>query len=483
MTRLRMLNGPESGATFSLGKEPLFLGGSYDCGVRILDASVAPEHAEVFRVDEMCFIRDLGTRTGTYVNGRSVDRELLRDGDEVRVGDTLLVYEARSTPTPVRFTRAAEDRLTETESLPREGAPQRASELYGAGSRALLRLTRLLAQARAPEALYREAVQICAEELEVDEGYLFTPEPRRGMLVAAGSYRRAQVRDSKVSRTILRRALAEKRAILSRDAMQDERFGGGDSVRRKRIHTVIASPVLCCGEARGVLYLARHRTGRVFVNEDLCLAAAMSDLLGLAVERVHAQQERRAGLLGTLRLLTRLHERRDPQGAGRGLRVAGYAAGIALQMDLPRKTRGHIELAALLQDLAPAVMEADNAAGAPDAREAAVELAREIAAPARVVAALRLADERWDGQGPQGLRRDSIPVAARVLAVARAFEAHAHGRRGGTDAGRHQRGIAAASYESNRRYDPQVVKALVAAHRLGVLYTERPDLVPFLQSA
>ena len=41
----------------------------------------------------MYFIRDLESTNGTFVNARTIKEELLRIGDQIRIGNTVLVFE------------------------------------------------------------------------------------------------------------------------------------------------------------------------------------------------------------------------------------------------------------------------------------------------------------------------------------------------------------------------------------------------------
>jgi hypothetical protein len=63
--------------------------------VGIPDARISGRHARIQRVREERFIEDLGSRNGTWVNGRRiVSRESLSDGDVIQVGQALLRYRA-----------------------------------------------------------------------------------------------------------------------------------------------------------------------------------------------------------------------------------------------------------------------------------------------------------------------------------------------------------------------------------------------------
>jgi putative two-component system response regulator len=79
--------------------------------------------------------------------------------------------------------------------------------------------------------------------------------------------------------------------------------------------------------------------------------------------------------------------------------------------------------------------------------------------------------ERWDGKGyPCGLEGDEIPLAARVVAVADAFDALTHVRPY-KDAWPMAEALAEIQRERGGQFDPQVVDALLRLHREGQLAT------------
>lgn len=68
------------------------LGRSGDAGLRLTDTGISRLHAEVRLGDEGAELVDLGSTNGTLLNGRTVQRAPLHDGDRVRVGSTDLVF-------------------------------------------------------------------------------------------------------------------------------------------------------------------------------------------------------------------------------------------------------------------------------------------------------------------------------------------------------------------------------------------------------
>lgn len=71
----------------------LLIGRALDCGLVLNDGKVSRHHTRVEAVDGGHIILDLNSANGTVVNGQKISRALLRSGDYVRLGFTVLAYE------------------------------------------------------------------------------------------------------------------------------------------------------------------------------------------------------------------------------------------------------------------------------------------------------------------------------------------------------------------------------------------------------
>ena len=88
--RLRIVE-PEArrGETFTLDDE-VTVGRGGGCGIVLDDSFVSQVHARVFRRNGDVYVEDLGSRNGTLLNGRPVERaERVRRGDRVQFGKTV----------------------------------------------------------------------------------------------------------------------------------------------------------------------------------------------------------------------------------------------------------------------------------------------------------------------------------------------------------------------------------------------------------
>ena len=71
------------------------VGRSDESDVALSDPSVSRAHAIIETEGDSPSVRDLGSTNGTFVNGRRVKREALRDGDDVRFGNTRMRFVLR----------------------------------------------------------------------------------------------------------------------------------------------------------------------------------------------------------------------------------------------------------------------------------------------------------------------------------------------------------------------------------------------------
>ena len=94
---LLMRAGPLTGKQFVLYMNPTAIGSSPKCGIYLFkDPDVEPRHALIHKQGGRHEIQDLKSPAGTYVNGQRVTRHVLRDGDQIVIGQTVLEYSERA---------------------------------------------------------------------------------------------------------------------------------------------------------------------------------------------------------------------------------------------------------------------------------------------------------------------------------------------------------------------------------------------------
>ncbi len=93
---LKVVSGPHSGREFTFDQPDNFLIGRTPEAHLSLpgDRFFSRHHCLIEIVPPQCFLRDLGSTNGTFVNGKQVHSAYLRSGDQIQGGATVLLVES-----------------------------------------------------------------------------------------------------------------------------------------------------------------------------------------------------------------------------------------------------------------------------------------------------------------------------------------------------------------------------------------------------
>jgi pSer/pThr/pTyr-binding forkhead associated (FHA) protein len=89
---LEVVAGPLEGRTFSLAEGELSIGREPCNQISLLDSLVSRRHCVIRWNGDGFLIEDLDSRNSTFVNNVPVKHRLLADGDQIRVGKSILVF-------------------------------------------------------------------------------------------------------------------------------------------------------------------------------------------------------------------------------------------------------------------------------------------------------------------------------------------------------------------------------------------------------
>lgn len=89
--RLRVLSGPHAGETIPIRRGKLLIGREEDCHLRPESEFVSRHHCVLLLDDYTLRIRDLGSKNGTFVNGRRVGsgETILLHDDTISIGEMI----------------------------------------------------------------------------------------------------------------------------------------------------------------------------------------------------------------------------------------------------------------------------------------------------------------------------------------------------------------------------------------------------------
>lgn len=310
MFKLLIKTGEEKGKSYPIRDSVVLIGRDSSNTITLPDKKVSRKHASISPQGSEFLIEDLGSANGTMVNNRPVRQQILKPGDEVRMGSTLLEFailtdedgpsEDLKDDSPMVLPASDRDpakgstvqltlRPRELESLvalPDQAEPSILQKAYLRLAVMCRLINDLVTMTDLGELMDRTA-EMVLEIIKADRALLMLVDGESGELsVQATRQRKGLKSDDEISfsKTISRRVFETGESILTSDAMKDDRFQSSDSIMLHRIRSTLCVPVKTKDRILGIIHVDTLEKVMGFSQEELELLAAMGHQIGIAVE-------------------------------------------------------------------------------------------------------------------------------------------------------------------------------------------------------
>lgn len=204
---------------------------------------------------------------------------------------------------------------------------------------------------------------------------------------------------------------------------------------------VLAEPIAHDGRIVGALVAGNKRGPDPDISsEEMQFLDGAADFLGAFHENVSRFTEQQALFMGTLRALTASIDAKDPYTRGHSERVAHLAAQLAKAIGLPDKQVELYRVTGLIHDIgkigvAEAVLRKPGRLTEEEFTQIKLHpeighrILKDVHALQDALPGVLHHHEKWDGRGyPHNLAGESIPLIARVMALADSFDAMSSNR-------------------------------------------------------
>jgi signal transduction histidine kinase len=298
--QLVVIAGPDAGRVFPLTADAV-VGRLSTNPVCLSDPRASRKHFEIHLTRYGVELVDLGSGNGTRLNGVAVQSAELRNGDQIRIGDTTLRYDADGSrddktrivvrsqpelPSAVVRTLTAE----EGSRVLTHPAADTSDWLRGrlATLAVLYETTAAVSSIADVDELLGRIVELVIRTTDADHGCAMLLDPDGGGVLPKAARSRGGGGELVVSRTVVDHVLRANEGVLITDAGADERFRTGASVMKHHLREVICVPLKGRRETVGVLFLDTFGDGEGleprFTPDHLRLAAAVAHQAAIAVE-------------------------------------------------------------------------------------------------------------------------------------------------------------------------------------------------------
>jgi len=96
-----------------LGSVPVVIGRVPDCDVTLADDRVSRRHCEIRYWDGSFVVKNLKSQNGIMVNGERIEIAILKAGDVIKVGGTVLTFEEKKSLTEESALRQIDGEMRE----------------------------------------------------------------------------------------------------------------------------------------------------------------------------------------------------------------------------------------------------------------------------------------------------------------------------------------------------------------------------------
>jgi transcriptional regulator with GAF, ATPase, and Fis domain len=296
--RLEVVSGPLKGRQFSLKKEGISIGRDPSNEISLLDSQVSRRHCLIRSEGQGFLLRDLESRNNTFVNGVPVKERELAHGDQIRIGDSILVFQEAASPTTnsslvleldVSPTPTEATVLRKADALYLQSPETRALPDTARSVRdlnVLLNFSKTVNSVRGLVALQQKVLEAILEIAPADRAaILLMEEGVEGFSSVVGLDRRLGPNQPiHASRTILNRVIQESVAVLSNDVLGEENYREAKSLLTPGVRCVLAAPLEVRDKLRGIIYLEATTPSARFDSELLQLVTALGSVAAISIE-------------------------------------------------------------------------------------------------------------------------------------------------------------------------------------------------------
>ena len=301
MPEVIVISGPSEGLSHKLG-ERCIVGRHAECDLCIDDDAISRRHALIKAEDDGYYVEDLGSSNGTFLNGTQTSRARLTDGDTIKMSHTVLAYRERVAERETQVTIVeGEPQRDSTILKPQDAVAALFSDTTAVTSidqlqdlhDKLLTVSRFSKEVRSTlelNELLRKALGLLFEIFpQAERGFVMLKD-ETGNMRAVASKTVSAGDEIRVSSTVLNVSIREKKAILSNNPIEDERFSAGESIVQGRMRSLMVAPLLSQEEAIGVLHVDTTKPGAPFSTDDLALFSGLADQAAVAVSNAHMHE-------------------------------------------------------------------------------------------------------------------------------------------------------------------------------------------------
>jgi putative nucleotidyltransferase with HDIG domain len=217
-------------------------------------------------------------------------------------------------------------------------------------------------------------------------------------------------------------------AIRSNDVLKDDRFTPDfDALTGFKTKSIMCLPLRTKARVIGMLVLLNKKDGHPYRPRDEEIATYLADQAAISILRTAFIEDQKNYEIHLTEILLETIDFQISNKGGHSKRVAQYSNIIAKALNMPEEAQKKFYFAGLLHDVGFLKMHSTDVFNKEELMQHPVvgyEMIKPINFYADIAPIILHHHERYDGYGyPSHLKGDEIPLGARIVCIAEAFDA------------------------------------------------------------
>lgn len=317
---------------FNLVQEIISIGRGKDNDIVLSDQRASRQHAQIKKENNQYVIHDLGSVNGTLVNETKTGTAPLQHKDQIKIGNSILIFLEKEEKTEMiqkdlivsqesdyedwaqkTISVSPDDScLADYETLPasrkekkekrrkfqlsrkqEEPEPRTELESLERANKALYvlyEISRQLNSMKSFDEILKEMMDLLFKVIDADYGFLILTDHRKEdnftpLIVKYRDEKKKGTKEIKASRSIIKRVIEDKVALLTSNAQEDSRLGATESLVNQNIRSAMCVPLWQKEEIIGVIQLDSIRYDNQFTEDELELLKTIGCQMAMILEQ------------------------------------------------------------------------------------------------------------------------------------------------------------------------------------------------------
>jgi len=336
----------------------------------------------------------------------------------------------------------------------------------------LYRLVDIITEAKTLERVLNSLLDLVSEIINCEGSILFLIDDKTGEIDVAMKRNISRKIESKINlqskKKVIDWAIKKGRTIALPDIEED--------IEDSEKVTFVLVPLIAHDKPVGLIDIITDSPEGEITNRDLSLLTILAKQAALAIENVKLYESIKKDQISIIRALASTVDAKDHYTLGHSQKVSEFSVLISEELGLSEREIEIIKYAGLLHDIGKIAIPDDIIKKPSKFSDQDFEIAKkhpvigskiikEIESLAPMVPIVLYHHERFDGKGyPDGLKGEDIPLGARIVHVADAYDTMVSAR-AYRDMLPPELAISELRKNAGTQFDPKIVDAFITSLR------------------